>query len=115
MNNATIAKLCDLRSGEYLLGMMLLFFTSIHLVWKVSGEVVKLLALCHANGRFVPLKVEDANCRERETVVGKEMESDTKYDTQMLWKNEPRRSYQSDTTGNHDAGHECNARTENYF
>lgn len=32
------------------------FFACIHLLRKVSGEVVELLStLCHANGRFVPL------------------------------------------------------------
>lgn len=64
VNNATIAKLCDLRSSEYLLGMML-FFPFIHLMQKVSGEVAELSALSHANGRFVPLKVQRAE-RERE-------------------------------------------------
>lgn len=61
MNNATIAKLCDLRSGECPLQIALLFppfffVACIHLLRKVSGEVVELLStLCHANGRFVPL------------------------------------------------------------
>lgn len=74
--------------------------------------MVELSTLCHANGRFVPLKVQTAE-RDRQRERGariaqkKEVESDTKYDTQMLWKNEAMRSYRSETMANHDAGHGC--------